>query len=387
MSKEIAIHWFRQDLRIKDNPSLEAASRFDSYIPIYILDDTNAGEFKMGSASRWWLHHSLNNLNESLDGNLRFYKGDPNEIIQRLVKDFSISKIFWNRCYEPWRIDRDKKIKHELETSNISVESFCGSLLWEPWNISKDDGTPYRVFTPYYKKGCLNSDDPRLPVGEPNLSNLISKETDTEGLESLDLLPKSNWYEGFEEEWDPGEEGAEQNLEEFLEDGLLNYKEGRNFPSQKFVSRLSPHLHFGEISPNEVWYRAKTKETITGIEKSLAHFHSELGWREFSYYLLYHFPDLPKVNFQKKFDTFPWQKNEEFLRLWQRGETGYPIVDAGMRELWQTGYMHNRLRMVVGSFLVKNLLIDWREGERWFWDCLVDADPVSYTHLTLPTKA
>jgi deoxyribodipyrimidine photo-lyase len=250
-------------------------------------------------------------------------------------------------------------------------------LLWEPWNISKDDGTPYRVFTPYYKKGCLNASEPRLPINEPNLENISKKDNVSDSLESLDLLPKSNWYVGFEEEWNPGEEGAEQNLEEFLVNGLLNYKEGRNFPSQKFVSRLSPHLHFGEISPNEVWYRAKTKETISGIDKSLAHFHSELGWREFSYYLLYHFPDFPKVNFQKKFDLFPWKENKELLELWQSGKTGYPIVDAGMRELWQTGYMHNRLRMIVGSFLVKNLLIHWLEGEKWFWDCLVDADLAS----------
>ena len=316
MSEKIAVHWFRQDLRIKDNPSLDAASKYDSFIPIYILDDTNSGEFKMGSASRWWLYHSLNKLNESLGGSLRLFKGDPCEILPKLVEDYSVSNVFWNRCYEPWRIDRDKKIKNELETNNIIVESFCGSLLWEPWNISKDDGTPYRVFTPYYKKGCLNASEPRLPINEPNLENISKKDNVSDSLESLDLLPKSNWYAGFEEEWNPGEEGAEQNLEEFLVNGLLNYKEGRNFPSQKFVSRLSPHLHFGEISPNEVWYRAKTKETISGIDKSLAHFHSELGWREFSYYLLYHFPDFPKVNFQKKFDSFPWKENKELLELW-----------------------------------------------------------------------
>ena len=377
MSEKIAVHWFRQDLRIKDNPSLEAASKCDSFIPIYILDDTNSGEFKMGSASRWWLYHSLNKLNESLGGSLRLFKGDPCEILPKLIEDYSVSNVFWNRCYEPWRIDRDKKIKNELETNNIIVESFCGSLLWEPWNISKDDGTPYRVFTPYYKKGCLNASEPRLPISEPSFENISKKDNVSDNLESLDLLPKSNWYAGFEEEWNPGEKGAEQNLEEFLEHGLLNYKEGRNFPSQKFVSRLSPHLHFGEISSNEVWYRAKTKETIPGIDKSLAHFHSELGWREFSYYLLYHFPDFPSVNFQKKFDSFPWKENKDLLKLWQSGKTGYPIVDAGMRELWQTGYMHNRLRMIVGSFLVKNLLIHWLEGEKWFWDCLVDADLAS----------
>jgi len=377
MKKGTAIHWFRQDLRLSDNPALDSAAQYETLIPIYILDEVNSGEFKMGAASKWWLHQSLTKLNESLDGKLLVYQGNPHEILNKLVEEQEVSYVTWNRCYEPWRIDRDKEIKRNFEDKNVAVESFSASLLWEPWTISKDDGTPYRVFTPFYKKGCLNSEEPRLPAGKVDLSNLYSEDLSSDSITDLNLLPTIKWYKSFEEEWNPGEIGAEQNLNSFLDSGLLNYKEGRNFPSQEFVSRLSPHLHFGEISPNEVWYRAKTKEGISGIEKSLAHFHSELGWREFSYYLLYHFPDLPNKNFQEKFDIFPWQENEEFLALWQKGNTGYPIVDAGMRELWQTGYMHNRLRMIVGSFLVKNLLIDWRFGERWFWDCLVDADLAS----------
>jgi deoxyribodipyrimidine photo-lyase len=377
MKKGTAIHWFRQDLRLSDNPALDSAAQYETLIPIYILDEVNSGEFKMGAASKWWLHQSLTKLNESLDGKLLVYQGNPHEILNKLIEEQEVSYVTWNRCYEPWRIDRDKEIKRNFEDKNVAVESFSASLLWEPWTISKDDGTPYRVFTPFYKKGCLNSEEPRLPAGKVDLSNLYSEDLSSGSIKDLNLLPTIKWYKSFEEEWNPGEIGAEQNLNSFLDSGLLNYKEGRNFPSQEFVSRLSPHLHFGEISPNEVWYRAKTKEGISGIEKSLAHFHSELGWREFSYYLLYHFPDLPNKNFQEKFDIFPWQENEEFLALWQKGNTGYPIVDAGMRELWQTGYMHNRLRMIVGSFLVKNLLIDWRFGERWFWDCLVDADLAS----------
>ena len=377
MKKGTAIHWFRQDLRLSDNPALDSAAQYETLIPIYILDEVNSGEFKMGAASKWWLHQSLTKLNESLDGKLLVYQGNPLEILNKLIEEQEVSYVTWNRCYEPWRVDRDKEIKRNFEDKNVAVESFSASLLWEPWTISKDDGTPYRVFTPFYKKGCLNSEEPRLPAGKVDLSNLYSEDLSSDSITDLNLLPTIKWYESFEEEWNPGEIGAEQNLNSFLDSGLLNYKEGRNFPSQEFVSRLSPHLHFGEISPNEVWYRAKTKEGISGIEKSLAHFHSELGWREFSYYLLYHFPDLPNKNFQEKFDIFPWQENEEFLALWQKGNTGYPIVDAGMRELWQTGYMHNRLRMIVGSFLVKNLLIDWRFGERWFWDCLVDADLAS----------
>jgi deoxyribodipyrimidine photo-lyase len=377
MKKGTAIHWFRQDLRLSDNPALDSAAQYETLIPIYILDEVNSGEFKMGAASKWWLHQSLTNLNESLDGKLLVYQGNPLEILNKLIEEQEVSYVTWNRCYEPWRIDRDKEIKRNFEDRNVAVESFSASLLWEPWTISKDDGTPYRVFTPFYKKGCLNSEEPRLPAGKVDLSNLYLEDLSSGSITDLNLLPTIKWYKSFEEEWNPGEIGAEQNLNSFLDSGLLNYKEGRNFPSQEFVSRLSPHLHFGEISPNEVWYKAKTKEGISGIEKSLAHFHSELGWREFSYYLLYHFPDLPNKNFQEKFDIFPWQENEEFLALWQKGNTGYPIVDAGMRELWQTGYMHNRLRMIVGSFLVKNLLIDWRFGERWFWDCLVDADLAS----------
>ena len=377
MKKGTAIHWFRQDLRLSDNPALDSAAQYETLIPIYILDEVNSGEFKMGAASKWWLHQSLTKLNESLDGKLLVYQGNPHEILNKLIEEQEVSYVTWNRCYEPWRIDRDKEIKRNFEDKHVTVESYSASLLWEPWTISKDDGTPYRVFTPFYKKGCLNSEEPRLPAGKVDLSNLYSEDLSSDSITDLNLLPTIKWYKSFEDEWNPGEIGAEQNLNSFLDSGLLNYKEGRNFPSQEFVSRLSPHLHFGEISPNEVWYRAKTKEGISGIEKSLAHFHSELGWREFSYYLLYHFPDLPNKNFQEKFDIFPWQENEEFLALWQKGNTGYPIVDAGMRELWQTGYMHNRLRMIVGSFLVKNLLIDWRFGERWFWDCLVDADLAS----------
>ena len=376
MSKGIAIHWFRQDLRITDNPSLETAAEFDAVLPIYILDDENSQEFKMGSASRWWLHNSLQSLNESLDGKLSIYSQNPEIVIQELLKKYEVKAVFWNRCYEPWRIDRDIDIKAYLDDKNIENKSFNSHLLWEPWEISKDDGTPYRVFTPYYKKGCLNAEEPRFPSKNLKIDTIFYDQ-DCEQIDTLDLLPRINWYSQIQEAWKPGEEGAQKRLDQFLEEGLLDYKEGRNFPFKENVSRLSPHLHFGEISPNEVWYQAKTKESVSGIQKSLEHFLSELGWREFSYYLLYHFPSLPKQNFQPKFNKFPWIKNESFLESWQKGETGYPIVDAGMRELWQTGYMHNRLRMVVGSFLVKNLLIDWREGEDWFWDCLVDADLAS----------
>ena len=376
LAKNINVMWFRQDLRLADNPALTNALEDGKTLPIFILDNVNSKEHVNGAASKWWLHHSLSKLNKSLKNKLCFFAGNPIDILDEINKRFEISNIFWSRCYEPWRIKRDKKIKKHFNDQNVNVNTFNGSLLWEPWNIAKKDGTPYKVFTPYYRKGCLNSDKPRMPLPVPNLSNLISIDHDLK-IEDLELMPKHNWYNKMISLWSPGEEGALNKIEEFISNGLNNYKEGRNFPSNQNVSQLSPHLHFGEVSPNQVWYRAKTKEGKLGIKKDLDHFLSELGWREFSFNLLYHFPFLPKENLQKKFDNFPWDNDKDKLKKWQKGLTGYPIVDAGMQELWQTGYMHNRLRMVVGSFLVKNLLLHWHHGERWFWDCLIDADLAS----------
>ena len=377
LAKNINVMWFRQDLRLADNPALTNALEDGKTLPIFILDNVNSKEHVNGAASKWWLHHSLIKLNKSLKNKLCFFVGNPIDILDEIHKQFEISNIFWSRCYEPWRIKRDKKIKKYFSDQNVNVNTFNGSLLWEPWNIAKKDGTPYKVFTPYYRKGCLNSDKPRMPLPVPNLSNLISIDNHDLKIEDLELMPKHNWYSKMISLWSPGEEGAKSKIEEFISNGLNNYKEGRNFPSNKNVSQLSPHLHFGEVSPNQVWYRAKTKEGKLGIKKDLDHFLSELGWREFSFNLLYHFPFLPKENLQKKFDNFPWDNDKDKLKKWQKGLTGYPIVDAGMQELWQTGYMHNRLRMVVGSFLVKNLLLHWHHGERWFWDCLIDADLAS----------
>ena len=374
---KLSIFWFRQDLRLADNPGLSEAISKGIVLPIYIYDDINSNEYEMGSASKWWLHNSLEKLNDSLNNKLSVYKGDALKIIESLTKSYDVESISWNRCYEPWRIKRDKNIKSEIEKKGIEVNTFNGSLLWEPFNILKTDGTPYRVFSPYYRKGCLNAAPPRIPLKSPEISSLFKDEYNELTIEDLSLIPKVHWFDEMEKLWKPGEVGAQEKLYDFLDDGLFGYKEGRNFPSQKNVSQLSPHIHLGEISPNQVWYAAKQKEDETGIEKDLAHFLSELGWREFSYNLLYHFPTLPRENLQKKFDNFPWQENTDFSDKWKKGHTGYPIVDAGMRELWQTGYMHNRVRMIVGSFLVKNLLLHWHEGEKWFWDCLIDADLAS----------
>ncbi|MFW0777779.1 MAG: cryptochrome/photolyase family protein [Rickettsiales bacterium] len=360
------IHWFRQDLRLQDNPALYEASKKGEVLAVYILDDVNAQDYKMGGASRWWLHHSLDALNKSLDGKLALYAGNPEHILPELVARHGIDAVYWNRCYEPWSIHRDKRIKELLD---IEAHSFNGSLLWEPREIAKDDGTPYKVFTPFYRKGCLKVAAPRQPLPAPKLS-LVDDSSHSSSLDDLHLLPTIPWDSQLEPHWQISEQGAEKRLSEFLEEGLAHYKDGRNLPAKPYTSRLSPYLHFGQISANQVWSEVRMR----GDDKNVDHFCSELGWREFSYSLLYHNPTLPTENLQKKFDAFPWQENEAYLEAWQKGQTGFPIVDAGMRELWQTGYMHNRVRMIVGSFLVKNLLMHWHHGERWFWDCLVDAD-------------
>ena len=366
--KTIVIHWFRQDLRLSDNPALTQAAAAGRVLPIYILDDENAGSHAMGGASRWWLHHSLEHLHQTLSGHLNVYRGNAETILLELAKRHEAKAVYWNRCYEPWRIDRDARIKEQLKREGISAESFNGSLLWEPWEIKKKDGTPYRVFTPFYRNGCLGASPPRQPLEHPKTITLIRDIAALE-LENLCLLPKIRWDQQLAPHWKIGEAAAQARLRQFLKEGISDYKEGRNFPERNKVSRLSPHLHFGEISPNQVWYAARAY----GEDDNTDHFCSELGWREFAHHLLYQFPKLPEKNLQAKFDRFPWRNDPIALQRWQRGMTGYPIVDAGMRELWQTGTMHNRVRMVVGSFLVKNLLLDWRHGERWFWDCLVDA--------------
>ncbi|MDH3303603.1 MAG: DNA photolyase family protein [Gammaproteobacteria bacterium] len=369
------IVWFRQDLRLADNPALDAAVRQGRPIlPVYILDDENAEEWAMGAASRWWLHQSLESLNASLEGRLLFVRGDAKAVLPELVQDVAAAGVFWNRCYEPWRIARDTTIKDSLQGDGVSVKSFTGSVLFEPPNTNKPDGTPYRVFTPFYRKGCLeNGIPPRQPLPAPHDFPIYDTDAGL-SLEELELLPTINWYSEMAELWKPGEAGALKRLKTFLSDGIDHYDEGRNRPDRQYVSRLSPHLHFGEISPNQAWFAVHERNSTRELTPDEDRFLSELGWREFSYNLLYNEPTITSGNLQRKFDRFPWIDDDASLKRWQQGKTGYPIVDAGMRELWRTGYMHNRVRMIVGSFLVKNLLQHWRHGARWFWDTLVDAD-------------
>lgn len=366
----LTVCWFRQDLRINDNPALSWAASKGDVLPVYILDDDNAGDHKMGAASRVWLHHSLESLNQSLDNNLRLFHGNARSIIEALAKETDADHVVWNRCYEPWRMKRDEMIKQQLNSDNIDVKSFNGSLLWEPWTNLKDNGEPYWVFTPFYKK-AFKSEQPREPHKAPENINVATVNCkDSLSLDELKLLPSIRWDQPMMQEWDASETGAKNKLYHFLDNGLANYKEGRNEPCKENVSYLSPYLHYGQLSPHQVWHAARFK----GSDKNSEHFCSELGWREFSNNLFYHFKELPWKNLQEKFNNFPWKDNERYLKAWQHGKTGYPLVDAGMRQLWQTGYIHNRVRMVVGSFLVKNLLIHWHHGEQWFWDCLVDAD-------------
>lgn len=368
-----ALVWFRFDLRLNDNPAfIDACSHHQFVIPLYIYDEKNS---VLGGAQAWWLYHSLTSLSNSLAQrglNLILRKGDPLEIILDLAKTVSISSVYWNRCYEPVAISRDKEIKATLLERGIDVHSSNGSLLHEPWTIRNKSGDYFKVFTPYWKhcKQLINIQRPMNLEHRP-----VGVEVQSELLNDWKLLPTINWAARFSEYWIPGEGGAQQKLKEFIEHHLNGYKNNRDFPIKNATSRLSPHLHFGEISPWTILRAIELAKLNPNCDLASAeHFLSELGWREFSVYLLYHFPKLPSENFRNEFDAFPWHNDEKLLSYWRRGLTGYPIIDAGMRELWATGYMHNRVRMIAASFLTKGLLIDWRLGADWFLDTLVDAD-------------
>ncbi len=373
MDLKKTIHWFRQDLRLSDNPSLVAAAKQGAVLPLYILDEINCGQKQLGEVSRCWLHHSLSELNQTVENKLVIKSGDPLIILTDLIKKYHIEEIHWNRCYEPWQIKRDTILKEKLQAMGITVCSHNGYLLWEPWEIEKKSGGNYKVFTPFYRKGCLQFMPPRKPLAKPRRIQYLANTEKNNSVTSLNILPTKTWHKSLMANWQVGESAALKRIKQFAKNDLNDYAEGRNFPAKEKISRLSPHLHWGEVSPNQVWYAIKKLMQ----DKNTDCFLSELGWREFSVSLLYYYPELPSKNLQQKFNAFPWRKNKKMLTAWQQGLTGYPMVDAGMRELWQTGFMHNRVRMIAASFLVKNLLIHWYEGEKWFWDCLVDADLAS----------
>jgi deoxyribodipyrimidine photo-lyase len=362
--------WFRQDLRLRDNPALAAAAARGRIVPVFILDDSDKN-WAPGAASRWWLHHGLEALRQEL-GALSFYRGDPKKLIPLIVKDAKATAVVWNRCYDGHSVTRDTAIKDALKKNGVTVETFNGSLLNEPWELQTGGGSFYKVFTPYWR--AARARPMAAPTGKPRQIN-AHRLASSDKLEDWGLLPtKPNWAKGFEAMWTPGEAGALDRFKQFLDDDVADYDEGRDRPAKESTSRLSPHLHFGEISPRQIYARLQHDFDSKAARSGAAKFMSELGWREFSHHLLYHFPQLPDDNWRDAFDAYPWRQSKKDLRAWQRGQTGYPMVDAGMRELWHTGFMHNRVRMIVASFLIKHLRLDWREGEAWFWDTLVDAD-------------
>lgn len=376
------IVWFRQDLRVLDNPALAAAlERGTPVVPVYILDEAGEGRWPMGGASRWWLHHSLAALDAALrerGSRLVLARGESGAVLRELIKATGANAVFWNRRYEPTVIARDRELQAGL---GVEATDFNASLLFEPDAMRNKAGAPFQMFTPFWKH-CLT-----LKVEEPLRLRAggipaPAKWPRSCTLDELGLRPTSGWDAGFAAVWTPGEAGARARLKQFTAGAMADYADRRDRPDVDGTSALSPHLHFGEIGPRQIWAAVKASAKGSGMfppNRGAQVFLSEVGWREFAHHLVYHFRRTPEAPLRAEFAAFPWQTNAAQLRAWQRGRTGYPIVDAGMRQLWATGWMHNRVRMIVASFLVKHLRISWREGADWFWDTLVDADLASNT--------
>ncbi len=372
--------WLRDDLRIADNPALRAAvDRDEPIVVLFVLDEQSPGIRPLGGAARWWLHHSLAALGERLadkGAHLVLRRGAASDVVPRVAADTGADAVFWNRRYGGAEREIDTALKQRLREDGCEVESFAASLLFEPWTVKTGGGTPYAVFTPFWN-ACRSLPAPRAPIAEPRRIDGVDAHSDN--LHDWSLLPTHpDWAGGLREAWEPGEQAARRRLRAFIADDLGGYDRARDEPAAGATSRLSPRLRWGELSPHEVWH-AVIDAAGSGAHAASAHrFLSELGWREFAWHTLFHFPDLATRNWRSAFDAFPWPPlDPAHLDAWQHGETGVPLVDAGMRELWTTGYMHNRVRMVTASYLVKNLAIDWRRGEEWFWDTLVDADGAS----------
>ncbi|MEO1552748.1 MAG: deoxyribodipyrimidine photo-lyase [Pseudomonadota bacterium] len=373
--------WFRRDLRLDDNPALAAAAAAsgNQVICLYILEDPSAGRAP-GGASKWWLDKSLRSLRNSigaLGGQLILRRGDAKSVLQDVIATSGAKSVFWNRRYDRVGREIDADIKVQFKAEGIKVESFNGSVLTEPWTQSTGSGGYYKVFSPYWRSVKANY---QAAPAAPRPTSLFAPTLDSDDLDDWQLHPSNpDWSMGFDEPWQPGETGAKQRLISFLENPVSAYKDDRNRPDKETgTSGLSPHLAFGEIGPAQIWRAAQDRMQSGSVNEAGADtFLSELAWRDFAYVLLFHNPALASENFKPSFDLMPWRDDAAGLSAWQKGETGYPIVDAGMRQLWQTGWMHNRVRMIVASFLTKHLLIHWRHGEAWFWDTLVDADPAS----------
>lgn len=377
--------WFRRDLRVEDQPALHAAARTGRpVIPVYIDSPSEEDPWAPGGASRWWLHHSLVALSQALQklgSRLILRQSETASTLDELIRSTGATAVYWNRLYDPAVIARDTKIKANLKAAGVDVQSFNHTLLFEPHQIKNKTGKPFQVFTPFWKH-CLTQEEPAAPLPVPPALAAPESWPESVDIDDLKLLPTIPWDAGFYDEWSPGEAGAHQQLAIFQERAMAAYKERRDFPAVSGTSRMSPHLHFGEIGPRQVWHAAQEAmvgNAEKGLIKGAEFFLREVGWREFAYHLLFHFPHTPEQPLREEFAEFPWRDSDEELRAWQRGLTGYPMVDAGMRELWHTGWMHNRVRMIVASFLVKDLLLPWQAGARWFWDTLVDADLASNT--------
>ncbi len=381
-----AIVWFRRDLRLADNPALRlAASLADAVVPVYIHAPEEEGAGAPGGASRWWLHHSLRSLATDLQrigSPLTILRGPTLNSLQRLIDQTGSTAIYWNRVYEPAFIERDAKLKSHFREQGLEVQSGNASLLFEPWEVATGSGTPYRVFTPYWRQ-CQTrlgsvpkaAAPPKKLASPPNLPSGVA-------LDDLALLPTRSWGDGLAAAFQVGEKAAHQALDRFVEDAIADYDTRRDFAAEPGTSRLSAHLHFGEISPRqavEVAQSAALHPQRSGASLGIETFIKEIVWREFAHHLLFHYPQTVSEPLDVRFNALPWQVDDAGLKAWCRGLTGIPIVDAGMRQLYQTGWMHNRVRMIVASLLCKNLGIHWREGAAWFHDTLVDADLAANT--------
>ena len=367
------IMWFRQDLRLSDHAALTAAAAAGPVLPVFVLDDVTPVEWRWGGASRWWLHHSLEALNETLPLVLR--RGRADDVLERLAEESGASAIYFTRDYAPWSPALERRVKEMCDRRGMGCHRHGGFLLHEPEHIKNGAGSFFKVYTPF-SRACLATGvkpDLRPVPAITRWDGLV----ESDHLADWKLLPtRPNWAKGIASRWQPGETGAQARLYDFLDNGLSGYSNGRDSPSLPHFSRLSPHLHWGEISPLQVWQvtRQRMAQSDGKLDRDGEKFLKEVLWREFSNHLLFHVPNLPEAPFRPEFADFPWGEDEALLQRWQKGETGYPIVDAGMRELWATGFMHNRVRMIVASFLIKHLLQPWQHGEAWFWDTLVDAD-------------
>jgi len=382
----VTIVWFRRDLRLDDNPALAAAAARGAVVPLYVHAPEEAAPWEPGGASRWWLHGSLTSLAAALDkagAALVVRRGPSLDGLREVAKATGATHVVWNRLREPALVARDTAIKKALAADGLEVESCNGSLLHEPTHVATKEGRPYQVFTPFWR-ALLARDEPAEPVGAPRklVPAAAKPRLASVPIEALGLLPRIDWAGTMRATWSPGEAAAKKRLARFLERGLTGYGSDRDRPDHDGTSALSPHLHFGEISPRRIWHAVR--EAVGGtpaakITGSPEVYLRELGWREFAAHLLHHFPRTPDAPLKAPYAAFPWVDDPVGLEAWQRGRTGYPIVDAGMRQLWATGWMHNRVRMIVASFLVKDLRVSWLEGARWFFDTLVDADLAANT--------